>query len=150
MRRIVSIFLAVVIMTTFGTVANANSSTETLVSQTVETLDNGDTITIELYECYGKLRTTKTGHKDYTYYNATGSKMWSVTVNGTFTYTSGVSSKATSASATVNIYNNNVDFVSKNAYTSGSTATATATIKYNASNMTRSVSVSCDKNGNLS
>lgn len=70
-------------------------------------------------------------------------------VNGSFTYNYGVSSQATSASATVQIFNNNATFVSKNAYTSGNTATATATVRYAAAITTKSTSVSCDKYGNL-
>lgn len=70
-------------------------------------------------------------------------------VNGSFTYNYGVSSQATSVSATVQIFNNNATFVSKNAYTSGNTATATATVRYAAAITTKSTSVSCDKYGNL-
>ena len=71
-----------------------------------------------------------------------------LSVKGSFTY-NGSSSSATAAEATVTIYSSKASFVSKNAYTSGKTATATGTIKYDAVQTTRSASVSCDKNGNL-
>lgn len=120
-----------------------------MLSKTVETLDNGDTIVTELYRSLVQPRSGASGHRTVTYRNSSGAAVWNVTVYGTFTYNYGVSSTATSATATVNIYNSNAKFISKNAYTSGNTATATATVTYSAMTTTRSVSVSCDKYGNL-
>lgn len=128
--------------------AMAKENEDTLISRTVEILDNGDSIVTELYLDAVQPRTGTKGHKVSTY-KANGAAIWDVTVNGTFTYNYGVSSEATGATATVNIFNRKAEFVSKNAYTSGNTATATATVRYDSMLTTRSVSVSCDKYGNL-
>jgi len=150
MKKVISIlFVAMFIAGCCSLSVLAVEPQDILLSRTVETLDNGDSIIVELYENAMQPRTGKSGFRTYTYRNAAGSDIWAVTVNGTFSYTYGVSSTATSASATVEIFNRNASFVSKNAYTSGNTATATGTVFYNASVMTRSVSVSCDKYGNL-
>lgn len=149
MKKFISVVLASLLFISCTVFVSAKEPQDILVSRTVEVLENGDTIVTELYENAIQPRTGKSGHKDYTYRNSSGTAIWGVTVDGTFTYNYGVSSTATSATATVKIYSSNADFVSKNAYTSGNTATATGTVSYNASVMTRSVSVSCDKYGNL-
>lgn len=118
------------------------------MKQTIEILENGDTITTEIYECAVQPRSGKNGYVTSTYVNATGTAIWKLTVTGSFTY-NGVSSSANSAEASVSIYNTKAKFVSKNAYINGATATGTATVTYNDSRTTRSASVSCDKNGNL-
>lgn len=129
--------------------ASAEAPEVILQSRSVEVLENGDTFVTELYMPAVQPRTGATGYRTGTYYNASGSAIWAVTVNGSFTYNYGVSSKATSASATVQIYNNNATFLSKNAYTSGNTATATASVRYAAYTTNKSISVSCDVYGNL-
>lgn len=135
-------------------VAQAQERQSVITSVTIEYLENGYYIITELnYPSYSvqaiATASTKSGSKTLTYYESSGTAIWSVTVNGTFTYTYGVSATATSATATVNIYNSNASYVSKSAYISGNTATATGTIRYDGANMSRSVSVSCDKYGNV-
>jgi len=119
-----------------------------LISSSVEILENGDCIITEVYENAVQPRSERTGYGKATYYNAGGTAIWDVTVKGTFTY-NGTTSSATSATATVNLYSNNATFISKSAGTSGNSATATATVRYNAVQVTRTARVSCDKNGNL-
>ncbi len=142
-------FLAVAVLVACFCVfpVSAQGSQDVLVSRTEDVLDNGDSVVIELYESAAQLRTGKNGYKTLTYYNSGGSAIWAV--NGSFTYNYGVSSTATGASAVVEIFNSNATYISKNAYTSGNTATATGTVRYNTVSTTRSVSVSCDKYGNL-
>ncbi len=124
-------------------------------SSSIEYLENGDYIITELFVSPSSFRAsdgiaaTKPGQKTATYYNSVGTKIWSVTVDGMFQYTYGVSATATSASATVNIYVASATFVSKSASTSGNTATATGTVRYSGVNTTKSVSVSCDIYGNV-
>lgn len=150
MKKYLSALLACLLVISCCTVSvSAEEQQDILLSRTVEVLDNGDMIVTELYQSAIQPRTGKSGHKDYIHRNANGTDIWSVTVYGTFTYNYGVSSEATGATATVNIFNRKAEFVSKNAYTSGNTATATATVRYDSMLTTRSVSVSCDKYGNL-
>ena len=123
--------------------------------RTIEYLENGDYIVTELSVNFSdgaspnSVTATKQGSKTATYYNSVGTRIWDVTVNGTFSYTNGISATATSASAIVNLYSTHASFVSKSAYTSGNTATAIGTVAYNSVSTTMSVSVSCDKYGNI-
>ncbi len=149
MKRFVALLISCVLVLSLCSLPTvAAEPGDILVKQTVEFLDNGDSITTEVYECAVQPRSTKTGYASATYKNSAGTAIWKVTVTGTFTY-NGTSSSATSASASVSTYTTKAEFISKNAYTSGKTATATGTVKYDLYQTTRSVSVSCDKNGNL-
>ena len=90
---------------------------------------------------------TKSARRTYTYKSSTGKTLWTITVTGTFSY-SGSSSSCTKSSIST------FKLSSKSATKHNSTATATASFKqYNDSvylrTITRSVSISCDKNGKL-
>ena len=160
MNRLISVLLIISLLVgSLACVVSASEIPTVTKYSTIEYLDNGDYIVTELVvdlpnapsqEKVQETRATKTGSKTASYYNSAGSKIWSITVTGTFSYTSGSSSTATNSTATVNIYNSNAKFVSKNAYTSGSTATASGTVSFMATPTTKSVSVTCDKYGNLS
>lgn len=150
MKKFLSIVLVIVFSVSCCSMSvSAAKNEDILLSRSVDVLANGDSITIELYKNAIQPRTGATGHRTFTYRNSSGTTIWDLTVNGTFSYNYGVSSTATNSSAVVNIYSNKADFISKNAYTSGNTATATATVAYDTVSTTRSVSVSCDKYGNL-
>ena len=139
MKRVISIILAAILLIgSLASVVGASEAPKTTKYTSIEYLENGDYVVTELVvdlsdapsqEKVQETRATKTGSKTATYYNSAGSKIWSVTVTGTFAYSYGVASTATSSTATVSIYNSNAKFVSKNAYTSASTATATKITK---------------------
>lgn len=149
MKKVISLILCCVLFLSLSSIlAFAAEPEDILIKRSVELLDNGDFIVSEVYECAIQPRSGKSGYASATYKNANGTAIWKVTVDGSFTY-DGTTSSATSATATVSIYNTNAKFVSKNAYTSGNTAIATGTVKYDLVQTTRSASVSCDKNGNL-
>lgn len=150
MKKIMAILLCLMMLFTLMSFpASALEPKDVLVKHAVEILENGDTVVTEVYECAIQARSEKSGYVTSTYVNAAGTTIWKLTVTGTFTY-NGASSRATSAEASVYINNTtNAKFGSKNAYTSGASAIGSATVTYNASHTTRSVTVSCDKNGNL-
>lgn len=149
MKKITAFILCCVFLCSLISVsAFATEPEDILIKRNVEFLENGDYVVSEVHECAVQPRSGKTGYASATYWNSNGAAVWKVTVTGSFTY-NGTTSSATSATATVDIYNANAKFVSKNAYTSGKTATATGTVKYDLVQTTRSASVSCDKNGNL-
>lgn len=96
---------------------------------------------------------TKSARKTYTYKSSTGKTLWTITVTGTFSY-SGSSSSCTKSSISTTCPSSTFKLSSKSATKHNSTATATASFKqYNDSvylrTITRSVSISCDKNGKL-
>ena len=152
MKRIASVFFSLLLVLTLSVGASATENTDSniLLSRSVEILDNGDYIVTETYETATQPRASiKTGYRTSTYNNSDGTKIWDVTVQGTFSYSYGISSTATDAIAIVNIYNSNAEYRSKSAYTSGNTAYASATIVYKQYVTSRTVSISCDEYGNL-
>lgn len=124
-------------------------SAENVTTKT-EILEDGSYFIVEtgIYPTYTRA-SAKSGYKTATYYTASNVAIWAITVNGSFSYT-GSSSTATSASCTITRYDSNTSTVSKNAYTSGSSAVGTATVKYKNINTDKTVQLTCDKNGNLS
>lgn len=118
------------------------------------TLDNGDFIivTTEVYET--RATQTKSASRKYSYTTSSGDVEWVITLNGTFTYT-GTTSTCTASSCTVTINDNSWYVVSKSASKSGSTATANVTMGRKVLGITitkkdYTLTLTCDKNGNLS
>ena len=127
---------------------------ETAETSSVIYLENGDYITITIQEIEGRASGTTSGHKDLTYTASSGTVCWKATLSGTFTYT-GTSATCTASSCSVTIYENNWYTVSKSATKSGNTATATITmgrkfLGVTIAKDTYDITLSCDKNGNLS
>ena len=150
MKRFLSVFLVILIFTCALSVTATAAPTDTLISSSVEYLEDGSYFVTNIYESAIQPRTGKSGSKDSIYYGADGTKLFVVTVNGTFEYTPAVSATATSATATVGRYTDKASFVSKDAYTSGASAYAVGTVSYNGINITRTVVLTCDKYGVLS
>lgn len=149
MKKIVAILMCIVLVT--GCTAMYASAGEMPQSETdIEYFADGSYVVTELEQSSNLVRATKTGYKTRTYYTASDIKVFMVSLTGNFSYTSGVSSKATSASVTVTTYASGSKFVSKNAYCSGKTAYGSGTVSYGGFNLTQSPSLSCDTYGNLS
>ncbi len=123
---------------------------------TVEYLKDGTIVetiieesTIVLYSTQSKSGTKTKNHK-----NASGKILYTIKVNGTFTY-NGNTSTCTAASATATSSMSDWKVISKSASKSGNKAIAKATMKqyYDGSVIQTtypSVTLSCDKNGKLS
>lgn len=151
MKKVVSVFLCVLLVFSVLSVSvSAQEPGDILLSREVEVLENGEKVITEVYLNAVQPRTGISGHAIRTYVNASGKDMWAIIVNGTFDFTFGVSSKATSAEAIVELYDNGCTFISKNAYTHGNTATATCSVQYGHSVTNGSVDLSCSIYGNLS
>lgn len=96
----------------------------------------------------------KTGSKAYKYYTADDELVWTVTLNATFSY-NGSSATCTSVnSLNVTIYDDSWRTYSKSSTKSGNTATGYVTMRYSgllgSRDIPATVTLSCDKNGNLS
>ena len=148
MKKLISILLCVLFLFSFAGLT-VSASEARLVSEEIQYLDNGDYIVTRIYEdAISPLANVKSGQKKQDYY--VGNKhIFSVTVNGSFSYT-GSTATATSAASTVAIYNADATYVSKNAYTAGPNAVASGTVKYSGSNRTLTVQLTCSGNGTLS
>ncbi|WP_369297067.1 hypothetical protein [uncultured Neglectibacter sp.] len=151
MKKLLSILLCICLLGTFLTVsAAAQEEVPQAPKTTIEYFSNGDYfITVVTQDAPVGRSTDTSGSKTGTYYTASGTAVWDVTVYGTFSYTRGVTSTANSASATVYIADSSAKFISKNAYTSGASAYATATVSYKSLSTTKTVVLTCDKYGNL-
>ena len=153
MKRIVSILLCVLLVGSNLTLPakateNTDTSEQIMVSQTIEYVGNDsyyiETIYVPSVQPYGY---TKTGTKTAAYVVA-GTTIYSVSVTGTF-YFDGSTSNATSASGSIATYVENAKIKSCDAHTSGNSAVATGSVVYLGFTLQKTVTLSCDKDGNL-
>lgn len=94
-------------------------------------------------------RSILNGQKSRSYYDS-GKLAWTLTVNGSFSY-NGTSSSCVGSSVTYTINDASWSKVSTSSSTNGNTATAYGSFrKNNGQTSSTSVSLSCDRNGNLS
>lgn len=120
-----------------------------------EYLEDGSYYEITIIEnTMTRASSTKKGTKRVKYVDNSNVTVWEVSVTGTFTY-DGSSSTCTAASVAATSYTTNWKITSKSASKSGNKATAKATAKYYydgslVTTVNKSVTLTCDKNGNLS
>lgn len=112
-----------------------------------------DEITLELMP-QGKERSTITASKNREHYTSSDVLVWRVKLTATFTY-NGTSSSCTNAYTTVNFYESGWSTVTNTTNYSGNTATNTVVLAKKILGITVpmanvNLSLSCDKNGNLS
>ena len=126
------------------------SNVEKISSARID-LPNGDYVieTVVEDDTMTRATNTKSGHKTSVYYNSNDVAIFGVRVDGTYTYT-GSTSRATSSTATVYVYDSSASYVSKSASYASNYATATGKVKYNYVTIPRTVTLYCDRNGNIS
>lgn len=151
MKRVVTCCLLIAmifcIIPTFG-------KAETVEEKVVAVFEDGSYITEEIAVTQNRASGSKAGTKSHTYYAGDGTAKWKATLTGTFTYT-GTSSTCTGASCNVTIYDSAWYTISKSATKSGNMATASVTmgqklLGITISQISTSLSITCDANGNLS
>lgn len=150
MKRIFSLLICILLLgSMIALPVAAEEEDQIVISQTVEDLGDGcyyiETITVPSIQPYSN---TVKGTKRATYVVSEQS-IFTVAVHGTFSY-DGNSSSATDASGTITTYVDGVEIEDKDAYTSGASAYASATVRYQGVRLTKTVKLTCDKNGNLS
>lgn len=149
---IISLIISIIICSAFCFPVSAIETAKT--ETTIEYLDNGDYIetTITYYETNARAA-TKSGSKTSRYYNDDGDTMWSVTVNGTFTY-NGTTSSCTSVSRSTTAPGSNWSIKSSSCTKSGNCASATAIATYQgvftSKDYTLTVNLYCSPYGILS
>jgi hypothetical protein len=97
---------------------------------------------------------TKTFTKSSSYYNSNGIIQWTMVLHGSFTY-DGVTSTCTDSWVTYSISNNSWHYSSSSASKSGNTASGSLTMirvvaGITVDTKTKSLTLSCDKDGNPS
>lgn len=148
MKRLLSVFVALLLAFEFLPVAGYATEVETIL------FDDGSYATIEIICSGTRLSGSKTGSKTYTYYNSDSVMQWKVTLTGSFTY-NGASSMCTDSDITIDLYNSNCYIVSQVAGKEGNIARGSATIGLRFLGITvekksASLTLTCDADGNLS
>lgn len=153
MKRFLSLLLCILICTSIVktpvSAEDLTSDNQIIIEQTVQDIGNGfyyiETITIPAAQTYGSTRTgTKTARCVHS-----GTNIFAISVTGTFTY-DGTTVNATSASYSITTYVEDATVKSCNAYTSGASAIATGSVSYIGFTLQKTVTLTCDKYGNLS
>lgn len=153
MKRFLSLLFCVLICTSIVAMPvsakDSSSDDQIIIEQTVQDVGNGfyyiETITVPNTQTYGSTRTgTKTARCVHS-----GTNIFAISVTGTFTY-DGTTADATSASYSITTYVEDATVKSCNAYTSGASAIATGSVSYEGFTLQKTVTLTCDKNGNLS
>ena len=150
MKRLLAILVCFVIMISISPVpANAIEDNDIIISQTVNYIGDDyyyiETITVPSVQPFVN---SKTGTKSAVCVSS-GTAIFTISVTGSFTF-DGSTSTATSASGSISAHVEGVTLKSGNAYTSGSSAIATGSVVYRGITLQKTVTLTCDKNGNLS
>lgn len=150
MKRFCISVLCLLILGTFFTFGVSANTVVSDTKSTIEYLDDGSYIITEWETAPTATRSVSSKTKTSTYYSSSGSAIFSVSLTGNFTYTSGVSVKATSQSASVTVYSDSASYVTKSSSRSGASVYGSGTVYYAGRNRTLSLQMTCDVYGNIS
>lgn len=150
MKKVLSILFAALFLLMLIPSAPAKAETTTDVVY----FEDGSYVVTVLQEYSTRSSNQKTASKSSTLYDPNGGAVATLTVHGTFRY-DGTTVTCTASSYTYQIHNSSWSFSSGSASKSGNTATAKGTfarkvLGITVDSKTLTVSLSCDKNGNLS
>ena len=152
MKRFLCCVMAMVLLAAmFPVFGKAAAYGEEVVT---EVFADGSYETESIYKMQTRAGGTISGSKVKNYYDSKGTLCWQFVLNGSFSYT-GSSATCTSSTCSVSIYSQGWYVISKNASKSGNTASANATMGESsggvlANQVSASLTLRCDKNGNLS
>ena len=127
MKRFCISVLCLLILGTFFTFGVSANTVVSDTKSTIEYLDDGSYIITEWETAPTATRSVSSKTKTSTYYSSSGSAIFSVSLTGNFTYTSGVSVKATSQSASVTVYSDSASYVTKSSSRSGASVYGSGT-----------------------
>ena len=129
-----------------------------LISESVEYLEDGSYITTSMYKTpvlYRASTYEQPASKVLTYTDNNGKLHWKYTLSAVFTVNPGVSATCKMCAGTPSISDNSWSIVSNKPSRSGNKATGTITMKRTVlgvvtQNTTKTLTITCDANGNLS
>lgn len=165
MKKVLSVCLVIALVLSFVSISvNAktlnNLNQESAVHETVEYLDGGYILKTEITEETSGTNTraneyVRVGTKKNTLQSSSGEVLWTFTLRGQYDVVEGVSSVCTLASYSHNIYDSSWSLDSASTSKSANKAMASATFKKKilfVTTDTKSINLTltCDKNGNLS
>ena len=158
MKKAISLILCVLCIFSILTVNIFAETTETVVSETTEYLDNGcyivTTITEEMNSVVSRATVSKTGSKKAVIYNSDDEPLVTLKLTGTFSYT-GSSATCTAASTSYTVHSDNWKVTSAVASKSGNKATGNFTSKrytllIPVQTINSTVTITCSNSGVLS
>ena len=146
MKKALSFMLVLALVCSFMGLS-ASAQEKKVVATEYEYMDDGSYIVtvIEETPSLARVAGSKSGSCTSTYYNKSNVSQWSLTVQGTFTYT-GTSSKCIDSSSYTIYHVSGCSLVSKTDYPSGNRAIANATVKTTLT-MSMGATLSCSANG---
>lgn len=148
-KKRISVLLTIALTFCFASSINAEEPARigSVVSQSTEYYDDGSYSITTIYQ-NPYTRSGRSGSKNFDFYDS-GSCLWTLTVFGSFIYGDG-GARCTGASVDYSIADSTWQKTSTSSSYSGNTATAYGSFsKNNGHNVSTSVSLSCDANGNL-
>lgn len=150
-KRLISLLLSLVVLLSVFRISAFAEDVQTGFDEVI-ILEDGSYIEVEIVESLA--RSTKTGSKTYTYKDSSGNAKWKATLDGTYAY-DGATYSCTAATCSVAVYDDGWNLDTKYAYRSGDTAYASVTMCHMVLGVmveksTYKLTLTCDKNGNLS
>lgn len=151
MKKLISLFSAILMITALFTFPVHAQEIET-----IEYLPDGSyfvttTTTNNSFNESGirRLSYVKSGAKDVSYFTASDIKVFTYRVTGTFKY-DGNTATCTKASSELIYIHSDCQSTTYSAYASGNKAIGNISTYYHGVHITKTVTLTCDKNGNLS
>lgn len=147
--RIVAVLLIFALLPICGFAAEVPTSSENIIY-----LEDGSYLVVEIFSTETRATSLKTGGKSITYNSSQGEAQWKATILGNFSF-NGTTSTCTDCSLRVDIYETNWYEISQETSYSGNTAYAELTmgrklLGIKVGEETVNITLTCDKNGNLS
>lgn len=161
MKRILSFLFILTLITCFVHTPDASAATSAPLTRTTITKDDGggyyvetttETCPLSPYGIspYSATAATVRKTKNIEYYNSSNSLCWRYSLTGIFHYITGISAACDDSKANVTIYNPAYSLYSEKHSQSGSTATGTVKIRKQTLITTKTISITCSKNGTFS
>lgn len=156
MKRIISFVLVVVLLSfSFSVSTFAKNTQESITyyadgSYTVITVQDADSVFVKVLQ---SLRSVKTKTITAKHYNDSNNLEWTASLTGTFSY-NGTTASCTNVSKSTTIYASAWKCTSSSCSRSGATATGNFTFKkytlgIPTQTINETISMTCDKNGNI-
>lgn len=150
-KKILSLLLAAALV--FALLPLSSYATAPIGDEEIEYLQDGGYIVTTVEESHTRASGSKSGTKTKAHYDSNDNLNWKIVLSGQFTYT-GTSATCTSASVAVNIYDSAYSKKDSSSSRSGNVAYGSATISRKVlgvtiSTNTYNLTLTCDKDGNL-
>lgn len=169
MKKLIALALAgLCIITAFHSPVSAKESGAETPANEIDIVINGELKQVRIIHVFddgsqllegkpavtAQTRDNITAHKPYYHRNSSGTLLWTITVNGTFSY-NGSTSSCISASYDTQINNSAWSVQSGSAYPSGNSAIASVVMARKLllivlETVPVTITLTCDKNGNVS